>query len=455
MLKKFLLLSCLASFDNAFAFLYDWDEEICKLFSPCKDLSCNPMMFHVPHPGTFVSNVSKNQFLADNNRYGALLVGPVTQENNIKLQGFLKEHGDIFCALSNMFSYDGDGLNVGLDVFAMRGYLTNPNNFKNLMRIFNSNANSDQIALGVMDQIVGKSDFVHSNPNTGQGVQIIGRALRIRPGKPGFEESLSDEDKKIFVKISKRVRSLKEELFNNQGVEVSDFDLLHELAYRALAADANEFTVDEVKFFDNYYHLPRALSKKERRKNFQKIIRSSLKLSDPIARAAYLHMEIVKLHPFADGNGRFSRLLMNAALVNGGYPPVVMFSDLAYNDIVWGEIKGKQGIRFEDFLRDLVCKTAESMNINGNELYGFRLAGAVEELTQFTQQLTKRLYDEKNPYWNTLSLINPVLVSIGDVEREVLPKVADLRALFYQYKEGYAMDESVDKTKAFLDHSDL
>lgn len=44
----------------------------------------------------------------------------------------------------------------------------------------------------------------------------------------------------------------------------------------------------------------------------------------PIARAAMLHYRFVCIHPFDDGNGRVSRLLMNYALLKGGYPPVVI-----------------------------------------------------------------------------------------------------------------------------------
>lgn len=44
----------------------------------------------------------------------------------------------------------------------------------------------------------------------------------------------------------------------------------------------------------------------------------------PIIRAALLHGELVKIHPFVDGNGRTSRLLMNLDLMNSGYNPVII-----------------------------------------------------------------------------------------------------------------------------------
>jgi len=40
--------------------------------------------------------------------------------------------------------------------------------------------------------------------------------------------------------------------------------------------------------------------------------------------AALAHYKLVYIHPFVDGNGRTSRLLMNLILMQGGYPPVIV-----------------------------------------------------------------------------------------------------------------------------------
>lgn len=44
----------------------------------------------------------------------------------------------------------------------------------------------------------------------------------------------------------------------------------------------------------------------------------------PVEQAARLHSEFVKIHPFVDGNGRTSRLLMNLVLMQHGYPPAIL-----------------------------------------------------------------------------------------------------------------------------------
>lgn len=40
--------------------------------------------------------------------------------------------------------------------------------------------------------------------------------------------------------------------------------------------------------------------------------------------AAWTHAEFVKIHPFEDGNGRTSRLLMNFQLMNQGFLPIII-----------------------------------------------------------------------------------------------------------------------------------
>ncbi len=44
----------------------------------------------------------------------------------------------------------------------------------------------------------------------------------------------------------------------------------------------------------------------------------------PVLRATLLHGEFVKIHPFIDGNGRTSRLLLNFELMKYGYTPIII-----------------------------------------------------------------------------------------------------------------------------------
>lgn len=81
----------------------------------------------------------------------------------------------------------------------------------------------------------------------------------------------------------------------------------------------------------------------------------------PVARATLLHGEFVKIHPFIDGNGRTSRLLLNFELMKNGYAPVIIKNenrakyydvlDLAHTTMNYGP--------FVELVSDLVLESEQ------------------------------------------------------------------------------------------------
>lgn len=57
-------------------------------------------------------------------------------------------------------------------------------------------------------------------------------------------------------------------------------------------------------------------------KNFYADLGWKKEVLNPIEYAAWTHAEFVRIHPFIDGNGRTSRLIMNYQLMEAGYLPV-------------------------------------------------------------------------------------------------------------------------------------
>lgn len=62
----------------------------------------------------------------------------------------------------------------------------------------------------------------------------------------------------------------------------------------------------------------------DKMKQFIDWYKTEANLLHPIERAAKVHADFVGIHPFIDGNGRTSRLLMNLELMKAGYPPCVI-----------------------------------------------------------------------------------------------------------------------------------
>lgn len=69
---------------------------------------------------------------------------------------------------------------------------------------------------------------------------------------------------------------------------------------------------------------PQNIEVASRMENFIKEYEINKKNLHPVELASWVHIEFVGIHPFIDGNGRTSRLLMNLELIKAGYPPVVI-----------------------------------------------------------------------------------------------------------------------------------
>lgn len=69
---------------------------------------------------------------------------------------------------------------------------------------------------------------------------------------------------------------------------------------------------------------PQSIEIPSKMENFIKEYEQKKNALHPVQLAAWVHIEFVGIHPFIDGNGRTSRLLMNLELIKAGYPPVVI-----------------------------------------------------------------------------------------------------------------------------------
>ena len=69
---------------------------------------------------------------------------------------------------------------------------------------------------------------------------------------------------------------------------------------------------------------PGTLQLHDQMRDFIQWYESDAQSLHPVERAAHVHCEFVKIHPFVDGNGRTSRLLMNLELMKDGFPPAIL-----------------------------------------------------------------------------------------------------------------------------------
>lgn len=84
----------------------------------------------------------------------------------------------------------------------------------------------------------------------------------------------------------------------------------------------------------------------------------ALHLRHPVEYAALLHLRLVTIHPFIDGNGRCARLLMNLALLQSGYP-VTIIPPLLRSDYLSALRESNRG-KNQPFINFISCCVWES-----------------------------------------------------------------------------------------------
>ncbi len=100
---------------------------------------------------------------------------------------------------------------------------------------------------------------------------------------------------------------------------------LHRLFYEKIDSSvAGQYRDHQVFITGTEYIPPRPEDIPEQMEDFICELEIKKQLLHPVELAAFAHRRLVDIHPFADGNGRTARLLMNMILINRGYQPVTI-----------------------------------------------------------------------------------------------------------------------------------
>lgn len=92
----------------------------------------------------------------------------------------------------------------------------------------------------------------------------------------------------------------------------------------------------------------------------------------PIEKVALLHAKFVNIHPFADGNGRTARLLMNYELMKNKYPPLTIETEDRFKYYEVLDISGSSG-NYEPFIEFIAEREVKALEryiafLNGRKL---------------------------------------------------------------------------------------
>ncbi len=130
-----------------------------------------------------------------------------------------------------------------------------------------------------------------------------------------------------FEVINHREAILMVEELVSQNQPLSEWQIkaLHQLVLKNIDPDnAGQYRKINVLISGATHTPPDAMQVAELMQNFISWYQSEAQTLHPIERAARVHGEFVKIHPFVDGNGRTARLLMNLELMKAGFPALLI-----------------------------------------------------------------------------------------------------------------------------------
>jgi len=130
--------------------------------------------------------------------------------------------------------------------------------------------------------------------------------------------------KKRDVREAQNMRRCIDFLFEYKGDMTEDMVLkLHSIEMEGVLPDAGKYRAHNVRVGDYFPPIHQEVS--GRMKEFFGWYDSAKDVLHPFELAALVHLRFVRIHPFGDGNGRMSRLLMNFVLMRKGYPLLNVF----------------------------------------------------------------------------------------------------------------------------------
>jgi Fic family protein len=124
-------------------------------------------------------------------------------------------------------------------------------------------------------------------------------------------------------------------------------------------AGAGKIRDYDVKITNSRFIPPRHAYMESMLGNFFAWYNAAKKGANPVELAALCHLKFVTIHPFGDGNGRISRLLMNFILKKNGYPMLnIHYVNRRgyYTALERSQVKNDDGIFLRWFFRKYVAE---------------------------------------------------------------------------------------------------
>jgi Fic family protein len=156
---------------------------------------------------------------------------------------------------------------------------------------------------------------------------IEGGTLTLRETRLVIEEGLTIGGKPLRDHLEARnhpeaISYIEEIAKANREIGEEDVLLTHGLVLKGVDESAGQYRASTVRIAGATFMPPPSSQIRPRIRELLEWLRDNPDELTPIELAALFHHRLVQIHPFNEGNGRTARLLMNAVLLNHGYPHI-------------------------------------------------------------------------------------------------------------------------------------
>jgi Fic family protein len=153
--------------------------------------------------------------------------------------------------------------------------------------------------------------------------KIEGNTLNIREVKDLYEQDITPKNKNLkdTTETKNHLELINKLLDNKQEINNKNILKWHkELFINSKEDIAGKIRNYNVKISLSRFNPPTSIELKYELNDFYKWYKQYNNRINKILLSCIIHLKFVSIHPFGDGNGRISRLIMNIILNNNNYP---------------------------------------------------------------------------------------------------------------------------------------
>jgi len=159
---------------------------------------------------------------------------------------------------------------------------------------------------------------------------IEGNTLTLSETKVVLEDGITVGGKTLKVHLEilnhkEAILYMEDIISNNEKLSKRQIKNIHNLILKGIDDDnAGRYRKEKVVISGAEHMPPDPIRVQEQMEKLIEWYYGEGKKLHPVERAAVLHTDLVKIHPFIDGNGRTARVLLNFELMKNGYPIIII-----------------------------------------------------------------------------------------------------------------------------------